>query len=152
MPYFDSNVINSVMELMFENKDFQDEPELGPFWYDVNKQECFGVHSTPAIDCPWYESKQFGKKVKTGRALHQSIWKKETLRKKDIRFKGDYKLVPCGRVFQFEDGTFIVYTGKWIEKYPEAKEVILQEFQLPKNSIFLQDTHWDIGHGFSQDF
>ena len=151
MPY-NNDFIQTAMEEMFENMNYQDEPELGPFWYDVNKDECFGVHSTPAMDCPWYDSKQFNTKVKTGRALHQSIWKKETFRKKDSRFKGDYKIIPRGRVFQFENGYYIVCTGKWIDKYPNAKQTILDEFQLPENTKFVYDSHWDIGHGFSQEF
>lgn len=151
MPY-NNDFIQTAMEEMFDNINYQDEPELGPFWYDVNKDECFGVHSTPAMDCPWYDSKQFKTKVKTGRALHQSIWKKETYRKKDSRFKGDYKIIPRGRVFQFETGDYIVCTGKWIDKYPNAKQTIIDEFQLPENTKFIYDSHWDIGHGFSQEF
>lgn len=73
------------------------------------------------MDCPWYESKQFKTRVKTGRALHQSIWKKETYRKKDFRFKGDCKLIPRGRVFQFTDGKFVVCTGSWIENILNVK-------------------------------
>lgn len=30
MPYFDNNSIQTAMQLMFENTEFQDESELGP--------------------------------------------------------------------------------------------------------------------------
>lgn len=154
MPYMDidSSFMLDAFQYMKENADYQDDPELGPFWYDPVKQECYGVHSTPAADCSWYDSKQFNQRIKTGRALHQSIWKKEFYRKKDPRFTGDYKLKPRGRVFQFEDGTFVVCTGGWLSKYSEARREIIQEFNLPENAQFVHDEHWDIGHGFSQEF
>lgn len=143
---------NQFIECMLENTNFQNEPELGPFWYDTDNQECFGVKSVPAIDCPWYESTQFNQKVRTGRALHSTIWKKEHFKNKDFRFKGDYKYTPRGRVFQFSNNDFVVCTGKWINKCPEAKNIIIQEFQLPNTTQFVIDSHWDIGHGFSQEF
>ena len=149
----EENNINAAIDCMQNNIDMQDLPELGPFWYDVNKKECFGVHSSPAVDCPWYESKQFNCKVKTGRALHQAIWSKEQHRGKDSRFKGDFKLTPRGRVFQFENGKYTVCVGKWLDSHPEAKDIIVDEFQLPKNNTeFKYDFHWDIGHGLSQEF
>ncbi len=48
----------------------------------------------------------------------------------DSRFNGDDKSVPRGRVFQFEKDGFVVFTGSWINDYPEAKETILFEFEL----------------------
>lgn len=61
--------------------------------------------------------------------------------------------VPRGRVFEFQDEGFRVYTGKWINDYPNVKELIIKEFQLPIDKTkFLIDSHWDIGHGWSQEF
>ena len=63
------------------------------------------------------------------------------MRKKDKRFKGDYTQVPRGRVFQFEDGTFVVFTGDWINNYPDVKSLILEEFDLPEDATtFKQDS------------
>ena len=54
---------------------------------------------------------------------------------------------------EFQNDGFRVYTGKWINDYPQAKEQILEEFQLPKDQTkFFIDSHWDIGHGWSQEF
>ena len=148
----ESDEINSMMELMQYNDQFKDDPYVGSFWYDPNKDELFGVYSVLASDTPLVSSKLFGQKVKTGRKLHKDIWKKETYKKKDSRFRGDHTLIPRGRVFQLEDGTFKVMVGDWIDKYPEAKEEILYEFQLPEDTDFVKDYHWNIGHGFSDEF
>ena len=47
---------------------------------------------------------------------------------------------------------FKVFTGSWIKKFPECKTLIIDEFQLPNNVEFIQDEHWDIGHGWSDEF
>lgn len=151
MPYFEFNQVDAFIECMKENLENQDESYLGPFWYDVNKKELFGVKSTPAEDCPWYHSSFQNGDVRTGRALHSAIWKKESNRGKDLRFRGDYKLTPRGRVFEIKDKGFVVYTGSWIYNHPEAKEEILTEFQLPESTEFKVYSHWDIGHGWSKE-
>ena len=143
----------AAIEVMRFNEQFQDEPRVAIFWYDTNKDELFGVRMTHASDAKWYESSQFNAIVKTEKDLHKNVWNKEKHRGKDKRFKGDHTLVPRGRVFEFKDDGFRVYTGSWINNYPEAKELILDEFELPKdNTTFIQDSHWDIGHGWSQEF
>ena len=36
--------------------------------------------------------------------------------------------------------------GKWLEEYPEARELILEEFDLPADkTVFEYAVHWDIG-------
>ena len=61
--------------------------------------------------------------------------------------------VPRGRVFEFKNEGFKVYTGKWIDNYPQVKDLIIEEFQLPKEDTeFRQDYHWDIGHGWINEF
>ena len=141
---------NVAMAAMADSDDKQEEPYIGPFWYDVNKQEVFGNVMTLASDKPFYDMN--GKKAKTGNALHKNIWKKEEKRGKDRRFTGDYKYVPRGRVFEFENEGFKVYVGDWIDKYPEAKDEIIEVFQLPKSKTeFIKDTHWDLGHGWSDE-
>ena len=154
LPFKDRNdeVVNSAMDVMSNNDEFQDEPFVGCFWYDPNKNELYGVGKTMAMDVNYYKSKQWGKNVKTGRLLHQSIWNKQSHRGKDRRFSGDYTIRPRGRVFEFENEGFKVFTGSWINNYPSAKEEILYEFQLPENTEFITDEHWDIGHGWSDEF
>ena len=72
---------------------------------------------------------------------------------KDKRSNGNYTLVPRGRVFEFKDVGYVVFTGEWIDNCPEAKDLILFEFNLPEDKTeFRKDSHWDIGHGWSQEF
>lgn len=144
--------LNSAIEVMKDSFFTQDDPYIGPFWYDPIKKEVYGNIMALASEKPFYHSIQFNKDVKTGNALHQNIWKKEEHRGKDNRFKGDYTLRPRGRVFEFKDEGFKICVGKWINDYPEAKKEILDVFQLPSNSEFIIDEHWDIGHGWSQEF
>ena len=144
---------NAAIDVMRHNMQYQEEPLVGIFWYDVNNDELFGVQSTPAREAQWYSSPQFGKKVKTEARLHKQIWQKEFFKKKDKRFFGDHTLTPRGRIFEFEDEGFKVYTGDWIDNYPNVKDLILYEFQLPEeNTEFVKDFHWDIGHGWSDEF
>lgn len=144
---------NAAMEVMANNFDNQTESYVGCFWWDTKNKELFGVDKSPAEDVKYYHSTAWNTDVKTGRKLHQTIWKKEFMRHKDSRFTGDYTRVPRGRVFQFKDRGFVVFTGSWIDECPEAKEEIMFEFELPNdNTTFVKDEHWDIGHGWSTDF
>ena len=148
-----SEDINVLKELMHENISHQDDSEVGIFWYDVENDELFGVKSADVIDVSFYESSLFpGSRVKTCRPLHYKVWDREHRRGKDKRFQGDYTQVPRGRIFFVEDQGFVVIVGSWINDYPEAKELILEEFNLPKDTIFKMDQHWDLGHGWSDKF
>lgn len=142
----------TAIEAMKESFNKQNEAYLGPFWYDPQKQELYGCVLTLASDAKFYTSPLWYQKVKTGNALHKSIWTKEYNRGKDERFKGDYTKKPRGRVFYFEKEGFVVYTGSWINNYPEARFEILDMFQLPRNTQFRIDEHWELGHGWSQEF
>lgn len=146
----DNPMINAFRELMKYNNQFQDDPYVGIFWYDTVKDELFGVYSVLAMDCDPYFSKLFHANVRTTRMLHQRMWDKESHHpKRGVRFKGDYTLVPRGRVFEVENRGFVVCVGSWINDYPQAKDEILYEFQLPDNTEFMIDSHWDLGHGWS---
>lgn len=65
-------------------------------------------------------------------------------------FIGAYENKPRGRIFYLPDeDRFVVATGKWLEEYPEAKELVLEEFDLPAhNTVFEYAIHWDIGHSW----
>ena len=135
--YSSSEDINALKELMAENIQYQDDEEVGIFWYDPENDELFGVRSADVNDVPFYKSNLFnGKEVKTCRQLHYKVWEKEYYRGKDKRFQGDYTLVPRGRVFFIKDEGFVVVVGNWIDKYPQAKPLILFEFNLPKDTEF----------------
>ena len=119
---------------------------------DTNEKELFGVNSEISSHIPFIKSEQFNANVRTGGKLHKNVWKKEYHRGKDSRFKGNYTRIPRGRVFEFENDGFKVYVGDWIDDYPEVKEMIIDEFDLPQNTEFIKDIHWDIGHGWSEEY
>ena len=149
----ESDETNAAIEVMINSFDEQSEPMVGPFWYDPERKEVYGQIVALSKDRPFYYSPSWKKEVRTGSALHKSIWEREYFRHKDRRFSGDYTLRPRGRVFEFKNEGFKVFVGEWINQYPEAKEEILFEFQLPKDKTeFVIDEHWDIGHGWSQEF
>ena len=145
------DLAKSAIETMKESFSKQNEAYVGPFWYDPQKQEVYGYVLSLASDVKPYFSTSWKKYVKTGNALHESIWNKEYNRGKDERFKGDYTKKPRGRVFEFQDEGFVVYVGSWINQYPEARFEILDVFNLPRNTKFRIDEHWEIGHGWSQE-
>lgn len=145
----DDPEINAFRQLMADNREYQDDPYVGIFWYDTNRQELFGIKSALAEDLPFKYCSLFPHKAKTCTPLHEKVWQKEFYRKKDPRFSGDYTKVPRGRIFEVEDQGFVVCVGQWIKDHPEAKEEILYEFNLPEDTEFKIDEHWDLGHGWS---
>jgi hypothetical protein len=52
---------------------------------------------------------------------------------------------------EVENKGFVVCVGHWITQYPSAKAEILKEFNLPKDTKFLIDSHWDLGHSWSNE-
>lgn len=136
-------------DAMLSSIDSQDDPCVGIFWYDVDNDELFGVDAPYVDECKSYHSILFNQPVRTGRRLHCKVWEKEYHRGKDKRFSGDYTKVPRGKVFCVGDDKFIVMTGKWIRQYPQVMDYILDEFNLPDDTKFRIDSHWDIGHGWS---
>ena len=149
----DDDDVNAAIEAMIDSFNEQDEPMVGPFWYNPKKKEIYGHVVALAKDRPFYYSPIWKKNIKTGSAIQKNIWEREYFRNKDKRFSGDYTLRPRGRVFEFENEGFKVMVGDWINDYPEAKEEIIYAFQLPVNNTeFVIDEHWDIGHGWSQEF
>lgn len=150
--YNSTDDVNALKELMAANISRQEDPKVGIFWYDPEEQGLFGVRSADVEDVQFYHSNLFNKEVKTCRPLHYKVWEKEFFRKKDKRFFGDYTLVPRGRIFYVKDEGFVVVVGSWIDDYPEAKDEILYEFDLPEDTVFHKDIHWSLGHGWSDKF
>jgi hypothetical protein len=141
---------DNMMEYMRDNFDKQDDPYLGIFWYDPKQDELFGiVRESP-------EDMQFNRNgEKTGRLLHRVFWQREyhkaKSKGKETRFVGDYTMTPRGRIWEKKGEGFAVTVGEWINKYPNAKEHILFEFNLPQNTVFIIDEHWNIGSGWEGD-
>jgi len=141
---------NDMMEHMKNNFDKQDLPYIGIFWYDSNEDDLFGIQKITA------DTKDFDTKGnKTISVLHKDFWKKEYHKAKALnkrtRFIGDYTLTPRGRVWENKDEGFFVTVGEWIHDYPQAREQIIIEFNLPKETQFIVDPHWNIGSGWSGD-
>lgn len=141
--------INAFREIMTYNNQFVDDPYVGIFWYDPESEELFGVYSIPAADTKYFDSELFSGQVRTCRPLHYALWQKGVNRGKDARFQVPYTSVPRGRVFEIKNQGFAVCVGHWINDYPEAKQLILDEFQLPDDTEFIIDNHWDLGRGWS---
>ena len=145
--------IKDYIDIMAGYASIQDSPMIGIFWYDKHNDELFGIESDyPDGDFKFHNVLK--KDVIISKKLHMKVWDKESRRKNgDKRFtstsKDTWKMIPRGRVILTKDG-FEVLVGNWINDYPSAKELILEEFQLPKNSKFVIDSHLDIGNGFEE--
>lgn len=137
----DNNINNSAIQFMENDLDIQNDFMIGSFWYDIDNNELFGIDQVPASSRDYYYSRQFNTQVRTGPILHQTRWKKEAIKRKDKRFSGDYTKVPRGRVFDYKNLGPVVFTGNWINQYPQVKQLIIDEFDLPDNVIFCQDEH-----------
>jgi peptidoglycan/xylan/chitin deacetylase (PgdA/CDA1 family) len=137
---------------MRRNFDYQNEPKVGIFWYSPVHDDLFGVNKIDAIDVVPNQEGQ-----KTIRTLHRTVWQKQRNRYMakgkigNSMWEGSYKMVPRGRVWQdAESERFYVMVGSWIDKYPSAMDLIIDEFDLPDDTEFVKDTHWEIGHGWSE--
>ena len=142
----------AAIEVMKSLEEYQGSPQVGIFWYSPVFNKLFGVCSTLASSLTWRKSSQFEAEIKTDGRLHKDIWKKKSRQSGDSLFVGDYTRIPRGRIFEFKDGGFKVYVGDWIDEYPQAKSLIIDEFDLPKDVKFVKDVHWDLGHGWSDEF
>jgi hypothetical protein len=141
-----------MMKAMSDNFDCQDEPRVGIFWYSVRDAALIEVVYSLVSECP-FDANGY----KTIRMLHKSHWKKRQMRYQAKAggpeyLKADWISVPRGRVFQLKDESFRVMTGSWIAVYPQVKEDILFEFNLPAaKTKFGQDSRWDIGKGWDNE-
>ena len=144
---------DKLIECMQKFADKEAEPQVGIFWYDALNDELFGVSK---IDVSNAKANKSG--LKTVDLLHKTFWRKNQYRDqskgKDSIYVGDYTQIPRGRVFYNENNNlFEVMVGSWIEKYPGAKEEIIYDFDLPKDKTnFIIDRHWELGHGWSEEF
>lgn len=142
----------AAMETMIDSFSMQDDPHVGCFYYDPDTKSLFGIDSPLAEDIPFHYSEEYHQNIRTSHILQKKIWQKNHYIGVDPRFNGNYKSVPRGRVFQFEKDGFVVFTGNWINDYPEAKKAILFEFELdPNKTTFKIDHHWDIGQSWGND-
>ncbi|MBO6081886.1 MAG: type II toxin-antitoxin system YoeB family toxin [Bacteroidales bacterium] len=142
----------SVMEQMAANRGKDGEPKVGIFWYNRATNQLFGVVSHRVSD---YTRANASDGRITCSEMHEDVWKKEFRIQKYQHggqgpFIGAYQDKPRGRVFyHIDDGTYEVAVGKWIEEYPQAYELILEEFNLPPEKTKAKYAfHWDIGQSW----
>lgn len=131
------------------------KPKLGIFWYDAANQSLFGVEKIDA------EQSTFINGRATISKLHKTYWQKQHHRaeaKGDTRSifyqEHNYTLIPHGRVFLDEKtDSFYVCVGSWLHQVDAEKlhELIEDEFNLPIDFEFVEDYHWDLGHGWSEE-
>ena len=138
-----------VIRQMEANRGHGDDPKVGIFWYNESLKELFGIVSQPILD--YVKAKASG--IVSCVEKHEDVWRREYNRQKyhgdgSGPYIGPYEQKPRGRVFyQMEEDRFIVAVGKWLDEYPEARELILKEFDLPAGKTsFEYAIHWDIGH------
>ena len=142
----------SVLAQMKSNRGKGDAPKVGIFWYNVGRDNLFGVVSHPVDD---YSRANASDGRITCSELHEDVWKKEFNRQ---RYEGDgngpfigaYQDKPRGRVFyNVKDDVFEVATGHWLQEYPHVYDMILQEFNLPPERTSPKyAVHWDIGQSW----
>lgn len=142
----------SVMNQMAANRGKDGEPKVGIFWYNRATNQLFGVVSHRVSD---YTKANASDGRITCSEMHEDIWKKEYRIQRYQHggqgpFVGAYQDKPRGRVFyHIDDDTYEVAVGKWIEEYPQAYEVILNEFNLPADKTKAKYAiHWDIGQSW----
>ena len=145
----DDKTYQEAMSVMAANRGAGDEPKVGLFWYNVYSKELFGVITHKRSD---YTKANAGGGLITCSEMHEDVWKKE-FRKQKYRgdgkgpFIGEYQMKPRGRVFYSpKDDQYIIAVGSWIDDHSNAIELIIDEFDLPKEkTVVRKATHWDIG-------
>jgi len=138
------------------------EPKVGIFWYDFLNNVLFGVEKTDADKAVFVNGKA------TINKLHKTYWQKQHHRAqakgdtKSIFFREhNYTMIPRGRVFLDEaTDKFQVFVGHWFTDGIDGKpidkekfrELIKDEFNLLEDFEMVVDIHWDLGHGWSEEF
>jgi hypothetical protein len=147
--------LNGMYKLMESSLNDEDKPCVGIFWYSPAREECFGVVKAKDGDSNYKYDKDG---LASCSELHKYVWAKEYNYRKyhpsdEINlFIGDYRYKPRGRVFyDYEENKYYVMTGHWIYDYPEARDVILREFNLNGSPYeFGIGIHWEIGMGYGE--
>lgn len=144
--------IQNMMDVMRANLETQNNPKVGIFWYQMVGKRLFGV---VAVDKDSIKRPNVGGGLITCNELHKDIWKKKYHQQKyknggNGPYVGDYKDHARGRIFYNPTkDEYTITVGSWIDECPEAKEMILEEFNLfGVNYKFEKNIHWEIGNGW----
>ncbi|MBR1799874.1 MAG: hypothetical protein IJ767_00040 [Bacteroidaceae bacterium] len=146
---FSEEQYREAMATMAANRGAGNEPKVGLFWYSISEKQLFGVVTHKRTD---YLKPNAGGGLITCSEMHEDVWKKEFYKQKFHKngvgpFKGEYQFRPRGRVFYSPaKDQYIIAVGSWIDQHPEAIDLVLEEFDLPRDKTIVQKaSHWDIG-------
>lgn len=131
-----------VREILSKGRRISKYPSVGIFWFDIDQKELFGVESTLACDLEFTKYSLFDELARTCDCSFQEAWSRRYYECKDSRFQETFIMYPRGQVFEFIDSGFVVFTGPWINKHAEVKNLILYEFDLPYCTEFRVDYRW----------
>ena len=119
------------IETMERFLDIQDNPKVGVFFYDPNLKVLYGV---VALLLENLINNQEG--LVTVRTSHREIWDKAVRKQQEKYngegpFQGEYENALRGYVaYNPCDNVFECHVGDWFNKYPEALDGIIEEFDL----------------------
>ena len=146
---FSEEQYKEAIDTMAKNRGAGDEPKVGIFWYNPTLKQLFGVVSHKRTD---YLRPNAGGGLITCSEMHEDVWKKEFRKQKYHGggigpFKGEYQMKPRGRVFYSPaDDQYIIAVGSWIDENQDAINLIIEEYDLPREKTVVQKaSHWDIG-------
>lgn len=128
------DIYAQMIRFMQANRGHGDDPKVGIFWFDTTYKRLYGVVSHPVRDCL---GDAFLPDAISCSESHEEVWRKESKRKWhydnwENPFVGSCEDKPKGRVYYMTlDEEYVVAVGEWINEYPEARELILEEFNLP---------------------
>ena len=137
------------IQTMAKNRGAGEEPKVGIFWYNATLKELYGIVTHKRTD---YLKPNAGGGLITCSEMHEDVWKKEFRKQKYHGggvgpFKGEYQYKPRGRVFYSPaEDQYIIAVGSWIDENQNAIELVIEEFDLPREkTIVRKASHWDIG-------
>ena len=150
---FSEEQYKEAIDTMAKNRGAGDEPKVGIFWYNPTLKQLFGIVSHKRTD---YLRPNAGGGLITCSEMHEDVWKKEFRKQKYHGggigpFKGEYQMKPRGRVFYSPaDDQYIIAVGSWIDENQDAIDLIIEEYDLPREKMVVQKaSHWDIGQTWS---
>lgn len=150
---FSDEQYREAMQTMAANRGAGEEPKVGLFWYNATLKQLFGVVTHKRTD---YLKPNAGGGLITCSEMHEDVWKKEFRKQKYHNggvgpYKGEYQYKPRGRVFYSPaDDQYIIAVGSWIDENNDAIDLIIEEFDLPRDkTIVKKASHWDIGQTWS---
>lgn len=150
---FSEEQYKEAIDTMAKNRGAGDEPKVGIFWYNPTLKQLFGVVSHKRTD---YLRPNAGGGLITCSEMDEDVWKKEFRKQKYHGggigpFKGEYQMKPRGRVFYSPaDDQYIIAVGSWIDENQDAIDLIIEEYDLPREKTVVQKaSHWDIGQTWS---